>query len=208
MADPIQVSVRNGNIAAQATAQANQLGEQFATMGMPPYTEMVRKGQGWATMSTAAVAALVVRPSTTAAVEIWNGYGVAGPSLIIDRLFFFNLVSTAAAEAYSGWAQVTASKAVPSLTALTVRGNSGKAYSGQAQTGVSTTVVDSGWFPWTNNFGIVSGGVTPLGAVVANVEGRLIVPPGCSLCLHVVASLVGMTFTQGASWYEETITVQ
>ena len=37
---------------------------------------------------------------------------------------------------------------------------------------------------------------------------KLIVPPQCSLCLHVVSSLVGQTFTQGARWYEEQITIE
>jgi hypothetical protein len=72
---------------------------------------------------------------------------------------------------------------------------------------VGTTVIDSGWFPWTQAYNKGAGGVVPFGAVVANVEGRLIVPPGSSLCLHVVSSLVGQTFTQGASWYEETLTI-
>lgn len=208
MADAIQVAFRGrANTSSQGTAQGNELGEQFATMGLPPYTEQARKGNGYATMSVSAVAGLVIRPTTTAALEIWNGYNAGGPSLIIDRLFFFNLVSTAAAEAFSGWAQVTASKSAPSSASLAIRGNTGKSYGGQAVNAISTTVVDSGWFPWTNNFGLVSGGVTPLGAIVANVEGRLIVPPGSSLCLHVVSSLVGQTFTQGASWYEETLTI-
>jgi hypothetical protein len=44
--------------------------------------------------------------------------------------------------------------------------------------------------------------------VIAEVDGRLIVPPQCSLCLHVVSSLVGQTFTQGARWYEEQLTIE
>lgn len=207
MADPLQVAIRNGAIVAQATAQANQLGEQFATMGLPPYTEMTRKGNGWATMATSAIAGLVVRPSTVAALELWNGYNAGGPSLIVDRVFAFNLVTTAANEGFSVWAQVTTVKAAPSSASLVVRGNSGKVYSGSVVNAVGTTVIDSGWFPWTN--GLVTGGagVTPYGCAIANVEGRLIVPPGCSLCLHVVSSLVGQTFTNGAGWFEETLTI-
>lgn len=186
--------------------QSNEFNEQLVAQGLPPYTEMTRLGVGWSTMSTSAVAGLVVRPSTTAALEIWNGYASGGPSLIIDRLFWFNLVSTNVVEGFSGWAQVTTTKATPSVTALTVRGNSGKAYGGSATTGVSTTVIDSGWFPWGNAYQKGAGGVVPFGALTAEVNGRLIVPPGSSLCLHVVSSLVGQTFTQGASWYERTIT--
>ncbi len=208
MADAIQLAIRNGNTVAQTTAQGNQLAEQFVAFGLPPYTEMVRKGRAWATMSTSAVAGLVVRPSTAAAFELWNGYQAGGPSLIIDRLFYFNLVSTNVVEGFSGWAQVTAAKSAPSSASLAIRGASGKPYSGSAVNAVATTVVDSGWFPWTNAYQKGAGGVVPFGAVVANVEGRLIVPPGCSLCLHVVSSLIGQTFTQGASWFEETITLE
>ena len=69
-------------------------------------------------------------------------------------------------------------------------------------------MLDSGWFPWTAAYQKGAGGVVPFGAVLAEVDGRLIVPPQCSLCLHVVSSLVGQTFTQGASWYEEQLTIE
>jgi len=208
MADAVQGAIRNGNTVAQGTIALNQLAEQLSAMGLPPYTEMVRKGRAWATMSTSAVAGLVVRPSTAAALELWNGNPVGGASMIIDRLFYFNLVSTNVIEGFSGWAQVTASKATPSSASLTIRGASGKPYSGSVITAVGTTVVDSGWFPWTQAYQKGAGGVVPFGAVVANVEGRLIVPPQCSLCLHVVSSLTGQTFTQGASWFEEVISLE
>lgn len=203
-----QGTVRNGNTIAQATIALNQLGEQLMAMGLPRGVEMVRKGRAWATMSTSAVAGLVVRPSTAAAFELYNGYNTGGPSLIIDRIFAFNLVSTNVIEGFSQWAQVTAPKSAPSSASLAVRGASGKPYGGSAINAVATTVVDSGWFPWTNAYNKGAGGVVPFGAVTAEVDGRLIVPPGCSLCLHVVSSLVGQTFTQGVSWYEETITLE
>lgn len=207
MADATQGAIRNGSVTAQGTIALNQLGEQLIASGLPPYTEMTRKGSGYATMSVTAVAALVVRPTTVCALELWNGYNAGGPSLIIDRLFYFNLVTTAVNEGWSGWAQVAAPKTTaPSSASLVVRGASGKAYGGSVVNAVGTTVVDCGWFPWTNGLVTSGAGVTPYGCAVANVEGRLIVPPGASLCLHVVASVVGQTFTQGASWYEETLT--
>lgn len=209
MADPIQVGVRNGLLNSQASAQGNQLGEQLVAQGLPPYTEMTRRGTGWHVMSVVAVAGLVVRPSTVAAFEIWNGYSVGGKSLIIDRLFWHNLVSTNVVEGFSGWASVTASKSAPSAGANVVtRGNSGKTYGGPVIAALGTTVTDSGWFPWGNGFTKGAGGVVPFGAIEARVEGRLIVPPQCSLCLHVVASLVGDTFTQGAGWFEEQISIE
>ena len=192
---------------AERTAELNERGEQLIAHGLLPYTEMTRKGQGWGTMSTAAVAALVVRPSTVAAFEVFNAYPSGGPSLIVDRLFWFNLVSTNVVEGFSGWAQVTAPKTAPTSGSFTVRGNSGKAYGGPVIAAAGTTVLDSRWFPWGNAYSKGAGGVVPFGAIEAQVNGRLIVPPQCSLCLHVVAALVGDTFTQGAMWYEEQLSI-
>ena len=208
MADAVQGAIRNGVINQQASIALNQVAEQLVSFGLPPYTEATRRGIGWATMSTAAVAGLVVRPGTTAAFEIFNGYAAAGKSLIIDRLFWFNLVSTNVIESFSGWAAVTAAKAAVTSGSFVVRGSNGKAYGGPVIAAASTTVLDSGWFPWGNAFSKGAGGVVPHGAISAEVNGRLIVPPQCSLCLHVVASLVGQTFTQGASWYEEQLTIE
>jgi len=194
---------------AQTQFQANELSEQVVAQGLPIGAEMVRKGRAWGTMTVTAAAALVVRPSTLAAFELWNGNASGGVSLIIDRLFFFNLVSTAVVEGFSGWAQVATVKAAPSTASLAVRGNSGKqGYGGLAVNAIGTTVLDNGWFPWGNAYNKAAGGVVPFGAITAEVNGRLIVPPGCSLCLHVVASLVGDTFTMGAMWYEELLSIE
>lgn len=174
------------------------------------FSDLVRRGKSWATMSTSAVAGLVVRPSTVAAFEIYNP-AASGVSLIIDRLFVFNLVSTAVGETYSLWAQVSTPNriaAAPTSGSFAVRGSSGNAYAGATIAAASTTVVDSGWFPWTNAIqkAAQAATVTPQGCQVAEVDGRLIVQPGGSLCLHTVSSIVGQTFTQGASWYEEALT--
>ena len=185
---------------------ASEKSELFVAQGLPPGTEATRRGNRWATMSTTAVAGLVVRPSTAAAFEIFNGYAAGGKSLIVDRLFYFNLVSTNVVEGFSGWAQVTTTKAAVTDGSFAVRGASGKAYAGSVIAAASTTVIASGWFPWTNAYQKGAGGVVPFGAVIAEVAGRLIVPPQCSLCLHVVSSLVGQTFTQGAEWIEEVLT--
>jgi hypothetical protein len=200
-------STRRAGAYGRAQLQANEYAEVLTARGLPRGTEWTRLGKLWSTMSTAAVAGLVVRPTTVAAFEIFNGHS-AGISLVIDRLFYFNLVSTNVIEGWSGWAQVTAAKAAVTSGSFVVRGHSGKPYTGPVIAAASTTVVDSGWFPWTNAYQKGAGGVVPFGATIADVDGRLIVPPLCSLCLHVVSSLVGQTFTQGASWYEAALTIE
>jgi hypothetical protein len=186
----------------------NEKGELLTAAGLPVGAEMVRKGQAWGTMSVDAVAGLVVRPTTVAAFEIFNGYAAAGKSLIIDRVFWHNLVSTNVIESFSGWAAVTTAKSPVTSGSFVVRGNSGKSYGGPVIAAAGTTVLDSGWFPWGGGYTKGAGGVVPHGAICAEVNGRLVVPPQCSLCLHVVSSLVGQTFTQGVMWYEEQLTIE
>lgn len=183
------------------------LGRHIFAPGEMAYTELSRQGAGYQTMATAAIAALVIRPSTAAAFELWNGNTTGGPSLVIDRLFSHELVtSTTGLGGGAGiWAMVTTPKAAPSTASLAIVGNSGKAYPGLAIPAVGTTVVANGWFPWGNAVKKESAGaVVPGGQLVADVMGRIVVPPQCSLCIHVVSGYVGDTFTSGAAWYEKT----
>jgi len=194
---------------ARAEIVANEKAELLIAQGLPSYAEMTRKGQGWSVMAVAAVAALVVRPAAAAAFELWNGYAAGGPSLIIDRIFTHQLVrsTTALGGGSIMYAQVTAAKAAPTQAAIVTRGNSGKAYGGSVISAVGTSVIDSGWFPWGPHLKNESAGsVVPAGGLTVEVGGRLIVPPQCALCLHVVSGYTGDTFTSGASWFEETIT--
>ncbi len=209
MADAIQIAQRKGNTNAQGTATGNEFNEQFVAQGMPPYAEMTRLGQGWSTMATSAVAGLVVRPTTAAAYEIFNAYPLGGQSLVIDRLFTHCLVGIVAADSYVLWAGVTSVKAAVTSGSFVVRGHSGKPYSGPVIAQAATSALaDPGWFPWTQG-GIASvGAALPMSAAIAEVAGRLVIPPQCSLCLHVVSTTTAMTFCSGASWYESQITLQ
>lgn len=200
-------TVRAGNAlqGTPAPLQMNERGEVFVAQGLPQFAEAARSGAYWSVINTSAIAGLVVRPSTTAAVEIWNGNSIL--SLVIDRLFAFQLVTTAAANNASIWSAVTTGKAAPSTASLNIRGANGKAYGGGVIVAVGTTVIDSGWFPYGNG---TSGPatVTPGNAWEAKLEGRIIVPPTSSLCIHVVSSLTGDTFTCGASWIEANLSNQ
>ncbi len=209
MADAFQIAQRKGNTNFQGTAVGNEVNEQLVAQGLPPYTEMGRLGQGWGTMATSAVAGLVVRPTTAAAYEIFNGYPLGGQTLVIDRIFTHCLVGIVAADSYVLWAGVTSVKAAVTSGSFAVRGHSGKAYSGPVIAQAATSALaDPGWFPWANG-GIASvGAALPMSAAIAEVAGRLLVPPQCSLCLHVVSTTTAMTFCSGAQWYEQQLTLQ
>lgn len=192
----------------QAQFHSNEFDEQIVAQGMPPYAEMTRLGDGWATMATSAVAALVVRPSTVSGFEIYNGYAAGGKSLIIDRLFSQQLVTstTGLGGGAQIWAMVTTAKAAPADGSFAIRGNSGKLYGGSVIAAAGTTVVANGWFPWGPTVKKESAGaVVPGGGLYVEVGGRLIVPPGASLCIQVVSGYVADTFCSGAGWYERVI---
>ena len=209
MADAIQIAQRRGNTTAQGTAAGNELNEQLVAQGLPPYAEMARKGQGWSTMATAAVAGLVVRPTDTTGYEIFNGYPLGGKSLIVDRIFSHCLVGIVAADSFVLWAAVTSVKAAVTSGSFVVRGHSGKAYGGPVIAAAGTTIaLAQGWFPWAGG-GIASvGAALPMSTAIAHVDGRLIVPPQSSLALQVVSTTTAMTFCSGAAWFEEQLTLE
>lgn len=172
----------------------------------PQYMEATRTGGGWNVQTATLFAPLVAVPTTVAALEIWNNVA-NNVTLVVDTLYAEQILSTAATQTYAIYACVLASKAVPSVTALTVTSASGRAsYSAvagsPAVTGVGTSVTANGWRPWGNVQTWGTAAATPGNSWHTEVNGRLIVPPGCALALHVVGSLAtASTFHVGASFY-------
>ena len=201
------ISPVRGAVGGPRQAGVNGFGDLFTAGGaVPRYAEMARRGNGYATMATAAVAALVVRPSTTAALEIQNV--TAGKVMVIDRLFSHELVTSTTGLGGGAVIYAMVTRPVPVLitdAALAINSLSGKAPLGkQVFTAASTTVADNGWFPYGTTVKKESAGaVVPGGGLEALIEGRLLVPAMCSLCLHVVSGYVGDTFTSGVAFYWE-----
>lgn len=192
--------------------EANEKGEQLVAQGLPPYTEMARKSEAWSAIATAAIAALIVRPSTVAAFTLFNNYVAGGKSLVIDRLFTQQLVSAAAQSRFGIWATVhPAGMTNPGIdiaaSATNLTGNTGKTYNGNAVVGVGETVVDNGWYPWGNSVDVEPTGVLAGAQLDVRVEGRIIIPPQAGLSLHIVASSVNEDFCSGCSWTEEVLNI-
>ncbi len=192
----------------EASAELNSRNELLVSQGLPPYTEIARQAKMWSVIQTAATAALVVRPSTVAAITLWNGEGTGGKSYIIDRLFTQNLVGLGNAEYLlyacihpAGMTKPTAD--IPG-SATNLVGCCGKLYNGMAVVDVGATVVDNGWYPWGLQ-GTTVTVTTPGGGTEAQVSGRLIVPPQGAVSVQVVATATGATFTSGISWIEEQL---
>ena len=152
--------------------------------GNPSYMETRRRGDGWSVQLTTAPTALIAVPTTLAHLEIYNN----GTRLIVvSDLHMYRLLATAVATGDTCWAQITTQKAVPVLTALATHSMSGKSLitptaTSEVVTGVGTTIITNGWRPYGSPSAYL-GAATPGTGQNIPIDGKLIVPPGCSLCL-------------------------
>jgi len=206
----LYAAARGGtNDGVQRYVEATTNRELLISQGLPPYVEMTRQGNGWQVMDTSATAAVVVRPSTVAGLTLYNGNAAGGASYVMDRAFAFNLVTTDAVHAFSIWGCLhPAGFTAPTADITAIKGMSGNTYAGNAVVDTGATVTDDGWFPLVGSPIGNPGGVTPGTVAVAEIAGRIIIPPTGGFSINVVASLVGDTFTHGFSWYETQLSLE
>jgi len=181
---------RGGN-EGKASASADELKNLLIAAGNPSYMETRRRGEGWTVQTATLFAPLVAIPTTAAALELYNN---GTRLMVVSDLFASHVLATAVVQTHAIYAMVTTKKAIPTLTALNIYSLSGKELkaptaTSEIVTGVGTTVVDNGWRPWGNlqNFNLAA--ATPGESWSVPVDGKLIVPPGASLCLHVAGAL-------------------
>ena len=188
--------------------KGDRYGNAYIAQVLPPYAVLSTEGNGWQVMATAAVAALIVRPSTTSLGTLWNGEADGGKSYIIDRIFTQQLVSAAAASRWGIWACVhPIGMAAVTADITAIKSMAGKSsYGGTARFDVGATVGDNGWFPYgephdTETVGILGGSQS-----CVDVFGQLVIPYTAGISLHAVAASVGVTLAVGFSWFEVPIT--
>ena len=189
----------DAEVGISADAQKNLL----MASGNPPYMEVRRRGDGWTVQTTTLLAPLAAVPTTTAALELYNN---GSRLLVVSDLHGLQILSTAATQTYAIYATMTTKKAVPTLTALAVHSLSGKALvtptaTSELVTGVGTTIVANGWLPYGMVQSWGTAAATPGNSWSVPIDGKLQVPPGASLALHVVGSLAtSSTFQIGVSF--------
>ena len=168
-----------------------------------PYGLAGLAGEHESAMQTAATAALIIRPTTTSAITIWNGENAGGKSLVLDRLFTFNLVTDTAQSFASLWycMHLEMTKPTNDITALRGTGDGRTPDNGMVIVDVAATVLNDGWFPCGTPSEGEEVGALPGGVIEWEVRGRLVVPPKHGISLQVVSGVVGDTFTSGASWW-------
>ena len=157
-------------------------------------------------MTASAVAGLVVRPTTASLMTIFNGEAAGGKSLVIDRLFAFNLVTDTAQAMFSLWycnhtELLDVAKPANEIVTLRGTGDGREPNLGTVRVEVDGAVVNDGWFPCGNWGEGEEVGVLPGAAIEWECDGRIIVRPKAALSLHVVSSTTGETYTVGASWW-------
>lgn len=201
--------------AGQIQFNSNERDEQIVAQGLPPYTEMTRLGQGWTVQTATLFAPIAAYPSTTARLEIYNNTsGASALNMVITDLFAAQILSTAATQTYAIFAMVTTTKTAPTNTALSVASVSGKAAfttttGGALITAIDTTVVANGWRPWGAVQAWGTAAATPGNSWSAEVNGKLIVPPGCALCIAPAGSIAtNSSFQCGAGFYWAALTMQ
>ena len=191
--------------------QANEFDELLISMGLPPYAEITRQGDGWTVQTATLFAPAAAYPTTTARLELFNN--TQDKVMVVSDLFAAQVLSTAATQTYAIGAMVSTKKAAPTNTALLVASLSGKdAYTTTAGspliTGIDTTVVANGWRPWGPPQAWGTAAATPGNAWSVPVEGKLLVPPGRSLCIIPFGSIAtASSFQCGATIYWAKLSV-
>ena len=169
---------------------------------LPSQVVWTAKGYGKQAMATAAIAALVARPTTTSMLTIYNPSSNSR-HLVIERVFAHNLVGVAGSS-YGIWlCSHPIGMTAPTGNNISVRNSTSGIAAGGSATIVDTAeaISNDGWFPWGDSGHAVTVTV-PGGSIAPEVGGRIIVPPSAGLSIHIVADTTGATFTTGFHWFE------
>ncbi len=189
---------KSAEVDVAVNAQRNLLISQ----GNPEYMETRRRGDGRTVFLATASEALVVPATTLAHLELHNN---GSRLLVVSDLHLYRLLGTAVGVGEHLWVQISTQKAVPTLGALTLFSMSGKASivptaTSEVVTGIDTTVIANGWAPYGVGAAYLAA-ATPGTGFNVPVNGKLIVPPGCSLCLSIGSSVnTASTFHCGVTY--------
>jgi hypothetical protein len=193
--------------------QANQAGEALLAPGSAEYEEITRGGFAFHFITPTTTAAVIAVPTVACAGSLYNTADDGGRSLIIDAVFGYSVAGGAVLYQASMIYVLGQTRVAALAGGIVIRKNNGLgvtsdsiALATDAGNLDAVTGVAVGWAPIGNS--IVSA-VASLGqlALFVPVDGRIIVPPGRALGLHVLASAVGTTWQVGVMWHEKQITL-
>lgn len=199
------------------TLVANEQNELLVANAASQYAEIVRIGRAFKAGTTAAVAAVVAIPTTAHGFAIYNNEADDAKCYVIDRVWAQNVVSTAVVAqaqllALVGQVREAApTDAMPANSLITLNGMGGKDTKVRAILTATalpaTTGLQGYWLPVGQAATKPSAIGTPGYGMVAEINGRMVVPPGRYCAVHVIANVVGETFQLGIEWHEKNFKV-
>lgn len=186
--------------------QSNARGDIPVAAGLPPLTELVRQGNSWmmSIPTGSAFTHVAGWPTTRAELLMHNGEPSNGKSLVIDKAWAAAITSIAAASAYTLLGQVVDSGVAPTdNTAVLIQSMSGRGtYGGRVKRAIANTAygIASKWQVLETQ---PAGPAASIGlAVIADVQGGIVIPPGGLLLLNVIAGTAVGTGIIGVQWHE------
>ncbi len=191
----------------QSQVDMNPRGDLCVAPAMLPKAELTRLGQTWyCVIATGSafnlVAGYPASTGTRAELAIRNGY-TDTTCLVVDQIWFTNLVTQGALSGYTLLYQVLAAAALTDDTAQLISSPLGKSYGGSVTRAVAvTTMITNKW--GVAGVGSSNGAAVSIGAtVVAEIGGNIIVKPGYTIGLNVMAGTVCTAGgLMGMMWHE------
>jgi hypothetical protein len=194
----------------QAQVDMNPRGDLCVAPALLPKTELSRLGNTWYCSIALAsafnlVAGYPASTGTRAELALYNGY-TDTTCMVVDQIWFLNLVTQAAISSYTLLYQVLSATALTNDTAQLISSPLGKAYGGSVTRAVAvTTMVTNKWA--VAGCGASYGASVSIGAsVVAEMGGNVIVKPGYTIGLNVMAGTVCTAGgIMGIMWHESKL---
>ena len=200
--------IREGGSVEELNLKGGVRGDLHTSDYLAPYGTLTSLGMGMIVGCTTAVAALVVIPTTTSLLTLFNGEAAGGLSYVIDRFF---ASGWAGDESHTGmstlWACIHHSGQTMGNADLTIDTLDGDPYGGNAIADVGASVDNDVWYPWS--LPQFSGDMDTFTGQSLNydVQGRIVIKPTYAVSLHVVSADADQTWKVGLSWHEVQIDV-
>ncbi len=193
--------------------QGSESGDAFVQYGAAKYEEITRDGYAFSVVNSTATVPIIAAPSTTVLLGLYNSSADGGKSIIIDALYGYCTVVTAAL----GQASLMYVLGQTRVTALTLDLTIRKA-NGMGPTTDSVCLAEDAGTILDGITGVALGYqvigdtahhrvASEIGASLwAAVDGRIIIPPGRAFGLTVLSSVASTArWIVGAAWHEKQI---
>ena len=210
MADTLEVRIRGNDTQTYGSGsttpwEANARGEGLVAQGVPSKTELASLGHTWnlSIATGSAFTHVAAMPTTLAELVLYNGEPGTGRHYVINSVWYVAISSIAAAANVTLLYQVGPAIAAPTDdTAQLIWSPSGASnYGGAAKRSVSDTTFTAN--KWAALAASPAGAAASIGlGIVAEVNGGIIIGPGASLGLNVVAGTAVGTAILGVNWSE------